>query len=626
MRPATLLILTVCAATATASPSALIPRLDPDGLPLSTGATRRLGSGLFLTGFPYDLAFSPDCGVVYVANGLPSPNDGGSFGLTAWDAATGKPLWKTLARIGGVRIVPAKDDKTLWVAGYESLGRESVLVVAQVRAADGVVLSRRTIRGDGYVMYTRLSDTGRAVVRTAEKLAVYDPHREKPIWTLPEDGTRPNQEFFLARDGKRLMTAHSVFIGNGTHSRLTGYDLPTGREVWSQAVEHNHVRLNAHPDGKRAWAQPYRRVTRLVQQPGGGAVQELEDEPAELMMWNLTDGVAEEPQRINRYPDHGGISTPQFRPGGKTAVANFDGGFAEFELPTWKHKRRLPEIPVGGPWWLSADGTTVAIFHGSLAMFDVDTGKLRAGRLIGSLAAEPMTFAGGRVTLAREKSGEKRTTFELDTGPGGDRTSPAFGPVAGRRVQGRQTGGAARGPGARVGRQRRLFRLRPAAHARREVRCVRVRRRRVRPRLGRGDRREEARPGARTTRLRRRVYSVLPERELCPGRPARRRSRVQSHRAREQTDVACQRVGRCKRQTGPQADRAGCHDWNIPALVGGQSHAARDRLGGQCLGARVRRGLRPVFPGAAANAGDGSRAGGGGTVNRRQVVCRRRRQ
>ena len=52
MRTAFLLTLTVCTATATASPPALIPRLDPDGLPLPPGAVRRLGSGLFRVGNP----------------------------------------------------------------------------------------------------------------------------------------------------------------------------------------------------------------------------------------------------------------------------------------------------------------------------------------------------------------------------------------------------------------------------------------------------------------------------------------------------------------------------------------------------------------------------------------------
>jgi len=428
MRAFAVLILLVSAlpVIAVLPPPTFVPRLDPDGLPLPHGAARRLGSGLYRTGgYPTAVAFSPDCGVVYVGRYMPFPTPADAHGLEAWDAAAGKPVWKSVAGMTVSVITPAADDKSLWVAGHTNRRYgEFRTVLARIRAEDGAVLFRRTL-GPGHPEGLQVTPSGRVAVLIDGELRIYDPSGEKPIWTWPNNDTRPNLTFTLARDGKRLMTAHSVFTGNRTHCQLTGYDLPGGREAWARTAPFDQIQLNAHPDGKRAWAQPYVRVSQQVIQVGGGAVQAYQRAPAELLTWDVATGAAGEPEPLNRYA--GRISDPHFRPGGKSAVAGFDGRLAEFELPTWRLKRKLPELPGGG--WLSPDGSTFAHVSGRLALFDVDTGKRTAGRDSFAYAVEKLRFDGGRVTLARQ---EKSTAYDLATGR--ETPAPSQSPVAPRVV------------------------------------------------------------------------------------------------------------------------------------------------------------------------------------------------
>ncbi len=405
MRTATLLILTACAATAAGSPFALVPRLDPDGLPLPTGAVRRLGSGLFRTGHPAEVAFSPDCAVVYVGRYV-----GGDVpGLAAWDAATGKPVWTALAKMTVTKIVPAADDKTLWVVGHEYAGGSFTAIVAHVRAVDGALLSRRRFATDS-VHLTQVTPTGRVAVHSKNGVDVYDPGHEKPILKVPNESATAIQTVILSRDGKRLLAAIHGVGADGRSTRLTGYELPSGREAWTTETE-SYASVTAHPDGRRAWTQVQRMTVRPVF--GNGMVfMTIVYEPSELQLWNLTDGVAEEPQRINRYPEHGGISSPHFRPGGKSALAQFNGGLAEFEVPSWKYKRTLADLP-NGQFWLSPDGNTLAVVNGTLALFDVDTGKRIGGRVTAGSSVATLRIDAGQVTLQR---GEADETLDLATG------------------------------------------------------------------------------------------------------------------------------------------------------------------------------------------------------------------
>ena len=412
MRTATLLVLTVCAAITTASPPALIPRLDPDGLPLPTGAVRRLGSGLFRTGHPAEVAFSPDCAVVYAGRYVRDD----AAGLAAWDAATGKPIWHAFAGISATKIVPAADDKTLWVVGHDWINDSLGSVVAHVRAVDGKVLSRRRFAADS-VHHTQVTPAGRVAVHSKSGVDVYDPGDDKPILKLPKDGPNAIQTVVLSRDGKRLLTAIHGVGADSRSTRLTGYELPSGRQAWTTETE-SYASVTPHPDGRRVWTQVQKMTVRPVF-GNGMVVQAIIYEPSELQLWNLSDGVAEEPQRINRYPDHGGISTPHFRPGGKSALAQFNGGLAEFEVPSWKYKRTLTDVP-NGTFWLSPDGNTLAVVSGTLALFDVDTGKRIGGRASDGGTVTAFRFDGGNVTLARVQA---RTAFDLATGR--EATAPA---------------------------------------------------------------------------------------------------------------------------------------------------------------------------------------------------------
>jgi len=406
MRTATLLVLTACAATAAGSPLALIPRSDPDGLPLPTGAVRRLGSGLFRTGSPSDVAFSPDCAVVYLGRYVRDD----APGLSAWDTAAGKPVWHALAGISATKIVPAADDKTLWVVGHEYVNASLGSVVAHVRAVDGTVLSQRRFATDTFHL-TQVTPAGRVAVHPKNGVEVYDPGHEKPILKLPNNAPTAIRNVILSRDGTRLLTATPGSGADGRSSRLTGYDLPSGRQVWTTETD-AYASLTPHPDGRRIWMQERRLTVRPVFGNGMVFMTTLY-EPGELQLWDLATGAAEEPQPTTRYAELGGISSPHFRVGGKSALAHFNGGLAEFELPTWKYKRTLKEVPANGSHWLSPDGNTLAVVNGTLALFDVDTGKRISGRVTEGSSVATLRIDKGNVTLSRGAADE---TLDLATG------------------------------------------------------------------------------------------------------------------------------------------------------------------------------------------------------------------
>jgi WD40 repeat protein len=237
------------------------PRLDADGLPLPADALRRFGSLRWYADPPRSVAFSPDGKVAYLV-----PADKGFSpvdrppAVSAWELATGRPLWAFAPdHIAGMVVTADPDGKTVWVAGRMGVSdRHKGNTLPQVRvkldAATGKELARKVVlrgwltaldlRPDGTMAWNRYEEKGPGENDLSLRILKPD-GTERAVWD--PDGTHAIDLVKFAPDGKTVFVAGP---GEGERrAKLVAVDPDTGKTRWAEDVP-GIKNLAVSPDGK----------------------------------------------------------------------------------------------------------------------------------------------------------------------------------------------------------------------------------------------------------------------------------------------------------------------------------------------------------------------------------------
>ncbi len=398
-----LLAVLVLAAPALALP-VFVPRLDADGFPLPREAVRRLGSARFLCGYCTQLAYSADGKTVFVAGA----------GVSAWDVATGRCQWRASGAATVHSLAVSADGKTVWATASKPAGKGYEGLLLNIATTTGTKLSERKI-ADDYIRQSRVAATGRALVFNHSLIQVFEPGKEKPIFSRTRDkGSAGMWAQDLSSDGERLLVGESD--GEGNSRRILSVSVTTGKTVHE---------LKPPPLGGFRYGPTPDTVTVTL---GGGHQTPAPpggNPPVMLTHWDFKTG---KELRVAPVAPSGLRHSERFSysaDGGRAAFL-VNGVPVVFDTATWKRVREYPDLRHAEAVAFSPDGKTLAVGGRGLVFVDVATGKLLHGSTPRADWADDFHFAdGGRAVVGgyglfgqlRYDLGTGKGTVKLDDGP-----------------------------------------------------------------------------------------------------------------------------------------------------------------------------------------------------------------
>jgi RNA polymerase sigma factor (sigma-70 family) len=385
-------------ARATAKPAAT-PQAPTDlyGDPLPAGAVARLGTVRFrdFSGPAPQLAYARR-GKVLISTGAQF------FGVSAWDADSGRPLYRLATPRLGMSLAVSPDGNSLFCQG--DLG-----IFWGIDSATGKVL--RQFPGDwGQAAF---SADGRIVAVAANqgwKMFRWDFATGKRLPELANDGEIGSAVAF-SPDGKLMATAASdntirlwdtmggkerrrlkghdrlvcslafapggkILASTGEGSLIRLWDLNTGQTVRQvKGKEAYHARVVFSPDGKL-----------LASWGGSGQLNRSSIQIGVLRLWD-----ADTAQELRRWKN---IQAFAFSPNGKVlATTSWDGVIRRWDTVTYE-EIDPPQGHIGRLWSLrfGPDGRTLVSrgFDGQVAEWDQTTARVRRW-LFGGPARSPET-------------------------------------------------------------------------------------------------------------------------------------------------------------------------------------------------------------------------------------------
>ncbi len=388
------------------------PAVDAHGDPLPPGAVARLGTLRFRPGsIPQQVYFTPD-GKRLVSLDW--------YGITLWDAATGRPIVRRrFAKPGlGYYAFLPRDGGSVVTAEWRTWG--GTYGIRRRATSDFRVLGEfATGLRTGRDKVIGLSPDGKLLVGAVQhhmedySIELWDVERGKKVRSWH---AHPGEVHCIAfsADGKTLVTG-------GADKAVRAWDVATGAkrlEITRLPLQVGQVAVS---DDGRTVAY----VGTVEKDMGLGNGQRVFFSDNHAYLWDVPSRKATHRLEIPAIPPRGlvyvpGFSALRFSPDGKTLfTAGGDELLRFWDVPEGKQLRQMPLGFVGaGRCDFSPDGKTLAVGTTAIHLIDVATckevvkapGPLQAvhGVILTPDARTAVTLGDGAVTLWDAKSGRLR--------------------------------------------------------------------------------------------------------------------------------------------------------------------------------------------------------------------------